>query len=77
MFAVVVLDPKRSQNIAIVLSQFSKLGFDGIRKAFLELDEDKIDIDGLDGISQYTPTSEEVRTSLPFSHNSTPSSENF
>ncbi|KAJ6583786.1 hypothetical protein B0H10DRAFT_2168123 [Mycena sp. CBHHK59/15] len=54
-----LLDITRANNIAIMLSRI-KMGFPDIKKALLDLDDEKLSVDDLKAISKQLPTLEEV-----------------
>jgi len=62
---VTVIDPKRANNGAIMLSRF-KISFSDLRKAIMELDESIVTIEGAGALAEYVPTPEEVEQITAF-----------
>jgi len=57
--AVTLIDTKRANNTAIMLSRF-KIPYEEIKMAILEADEEKLPLDKVTALLQFAPTVEEV-----------------
>eukprot|EP00339_Tiarina_fusa_P000898 CAMPEP_0117015036 /NCGR_PEP_ID=MMETSP0472-20121206/12086_1 /TAXON_ID=693140 ORGANISM="Tiarina fusus, Strain LIS" /NCGR_SAMPLE_ID=MMETSP0472 /ASSEMBLY_ACC=CAM_ASM_000603 /LENGTH=981 /DNA_ID=CAMNT_0004718743 /DNA_START=178 /DNA_END=3124 /DNA_ORIENTATION=+ len=57
---VTLLDPKRSNNVSIMLSRFGKMTFADIRKAIMDLNEEVLPIENTAALKQLTPEPEEI-----------------
>lgn len=57
---VILLDPKRWQNLSIMLSRFSDLPMEKLANAIKELNEEVINLDNLKGLRQFIPTPDEM-----------------
>jgi len=65
--AISLLDPKRSNNVSIMLSRFGKTPYSDIRKAILNLDEEVLPIDATASLKQFVPEPEEIELLKEFS----------
>jgi hypothetical protein len=64
-----VLDMKRSQNIAIMLSRFGGMSYEAIRKAIIDMDGDAIPLENLQSLIQLgLPVPEEIEQLKEFVH---------
>ena len=57
---VTLLDPKRSNNVSIMLSRFGKMTYPEIAKAIINLDENVLPIENTAALRQLTPEPEEI-----------------
>ncbi|KCV69630.1 hypothetical protein H696_04048 [Fonticula alba] len=57
--SITLIDFNRANNLAILLSRFKMSNFD-IKTAVLKMDEEKLSIEQLRALRQFTPTTEEV-----------------
>jgi len=57
---ITLLDPKRSNNVSIMLSRFGKMDYSEIRKAIMDLNEDVLPIENTAALKQLTPEPEEI-----------------
>ena len=64
---VSLLEPKRAQNMSIMLSRFRKYTFEEIRDAVVQVDEKVMNLENVSCLKTYCPEPEEVSLSL-FSH---------
>eukprot|EP01117_Protostelium_nocturnum_P015560 TRINITY_DN6052_c0_g2_i1.p1 TRINITY_DN6052_c0_g2~~TRINITY_DN6052_c0_g2_i1.p1 ORF type:complete len:553 (-),score=240.06 TRINITY_DN6052_c0_g2_i1:14-1672(-) len=58
---VSLLDPRRSNNVSIVLSQF-KMSTDDIKKATINADEAVLSLENVEALLKYLPTTDEIET---------------
>jgi len=65
--AISLLDPKRSNNVSIMLSRFGKTPYADIRKAILQLDEEVLPIEATAALKQFVPEPEEIELLKEFS----------
>ncbi|KYQ93845.1 actin binding protein [Tieghemostelium lacteum] len=59
---VTLIDPKRAQNIGILLSRFKNFTTDQIYDAILNLDEKILDLETINQLVKYIPSKEEIDT---------------
>jgi len=57
--AISVLDPRRAQNVSIMLARF-KMSYAELRKAIEQLDESVLTVDNLTALKQYIPQPDEI-----------------
>jgi len=63
---ITLLDPKRSNNVSIMLSRFGKMPFSEIRKAIMDLDENILPIENTAALKQLAPEPEEIESLKEF-----------
>ncbi|KAF2072044.1 hypothetical protein CYY_006634 [Polysphondylium violaceum] len=57
---VTVIDPKRAQNVGILLSRFKNFNLDQIRDAIINLDDSILDLETINQLVKYIPSKEEL-----------------
>ncbi|EFA86573.1 actin binding protein [Heterostelium album PN500] len=57
---VTVIDPKRAQNIGILLSRFKGISYDTLYDAIYNLDDKVLDLETINQMIKYVPTKEEI-----------------
>ena len=62
-----ILDPKRSNNVSIMLSRFGKMAYAEIRKAIMDLNEEVLPMENVAALKQLTPEPEEIEQLKEFS----------
>eukprot|EP00026_Physarum_polycephalum_P005753 Phypoly_transcript_05791.p1 GENE.Phypoly_transcript_05791~~Phypoly_transcript_05791.p1 ORF type:complete len:464 (+),score=115.45 Phypoly_transcript_05791:128-1519(+) len=57
---VSLIDPKKANNCAIMLTKFKNVPYSQIRKAIMTLDENVIDEEGAHALASFAPTKDEI-----------------
>eukprot|EP01132_Coremiostelium_polycephalum_P010119 gene10119-12411_t len=57
---ITVIDPKRAQNLGILLSRFKNITYDQIYDAIINLDETILDLECINQLIKYIPSKEEI-----------------